>query len=335
MKNFNGLPAIKLQPSYENTNMIIRIILALWLVALSIGCDRTPKADKTVVLANDGIFSADLTDHYALIGRTSGPAELWRLKPRALLHSWKHLEDESGIVHAAISGNERYAVTAQRDSIAWWRIADGALLNVWSLPGIGSVSLSHDGLHALIGLPDKAVYFALNQGRTLYAFAHDKAVLTTALDRIGHYALTGSEDNTAKLWDLTNGTLKYSWPHHNKLATVALSDDGQYALTNAALSQVLIWKTSTGKVYKDVGPKLLTLSAARFSSDSKYVVTGRTSQRIDLWRVSTGKLEKLWRPKKEDAWRPSAATILSLSFTDNESKLWSIAANGYLQRWKK
>lgn len=299
------------------------------------GCERTPKADKTVSIAADGLFSADLTDHYALFGRTSGPAELWQLKPRALLHSWKHLEDESSFVKTAISGNERYAVTAQRDSIAWWRIADGALLNVWSLPGISSVSLSHDGQFALIGLPDKAIYFALNFGRTLYAFAHDKAVVATALSKNGPYALTGSEDNTAKLWSLSDGSLEHSWPHSNKLSTVALSDDGHYALTNAALGQTHIWKTGTGKLHKDIGPKLLTLSAARFSRDGRYLVTGRTSQRIDLWRISTGKLEKHWRPKKEDTWRPSAATILSLSFTDNESKIWSIAANGYLQRWKK
>lgn len=315
--------------------MILRIMLLCCLVLLSAACDRSPKADRTVDMASDGVFSAALTEHYALIGRTSGPAELWQLKPKALLHSWKHLEDESGIIHAAISGNERYALTAQRDSIAWWRISDGALLNVWSLPGIASVSLSHDGLYALIGLPEKAVYFALNQGRTQFAFPHANAVTTTSLDRIGRYALTGSQDQSAKLWNLRNGTLKHEWSHPNMLAIVALSDDGHYALTNAALSQVHIWNTSTGKSHKQVGPKRLTLSAARFSSDGKYLVTGLTSQRIDLWRVNTGKLEKYWRPKKEDAWRPSAATILSLSFSDNEKNIWSITANGYLQRWKK
>lgn len=315
--------------------MMTRLIFALCLFTLMPGCDRTPKADKTIVMAADGVFSADLTDHYALLGRTSGPAELWRLKPKALLHSWKHLEDESGIVKTAISGNELYAITAQRDSIAWWRIADGALLNVWSLPGISSVSLSNDGQFALIGLPDKAVYFALNFGRTLYAFPHDKAVVSTALAKNGQYALTGSEDQTAKLWRLSNGSMLHEWTHDNKLSTVALSDDGHYALTNAALSQTHIWKTGTGKLHKNIGPKLLTLSAARFSQDGKYLVTGRTSQRIDLWKVSTGKLEKHWRPKKDDAWRPSAATIMALAFTDNDRKIWSIAANGYLQRWIK
>lgn len=316
--------------------MKIRLFLALSLITLStVGCDRTPKAEKTIELVSEGVFSAYLTEHYALLARTSGPAELWQLKPKALLHSWKHLEDESGIIKTAISANEQFALTAQRDSIAWWRIADGALMNVWSLPGVSALSLSGDGHFALIGLPDKAIYFALDYGKTLYAFKHEKTVVTTALSANGQFALTGSEDHSAKLWNLADGSMKYQWSHDNQLSTVALSDDGYYAMTNAALSQTKIWNTRTGKVHKILGPKLLTISAARFSPNGKYLVTGRTSSRIDLWRVGTGKLAKYWRPKKDETRRPSAATILSLSFTDNGRRIWSIAANGYLQRWHR
>ena len=286
-------------------------------------------------MAPEGLFSADLTGHYALVGTTAGPAELWRLKPKSLLHSWEHTETQNGIIQTAISADERFAVTAERDSLAWWRTSDGALLNVWSLPNINIVRLSHDGRYALIGLNDKAVYFALAYGKTLYAFPHESAVQAADLSLNGRYALTGSEDNSAKLWDLTTGKLKYDWRHQNKLATVALSGDGQYALTNAALSQTHLWEISTGKLYKDIGPKLLTLSAARFSTNGKYLATGRTSQRIDLWETKTGQLIKYWRPQKAGKWRPSAATILALAFAQNDKEIISIAANGFLQQWRR
>ncbi|MGR9051321.1 MAG: WD40 repeat domain-containing protein [Gammaproteobacteria bacterium] len=303
------------------------------ILILFIGCEHTPEAEKTVLLAPEGVFSAALTEHYALLGTTEGPAQLWQLNPQALLHTWRHTETDNGIVYIAISTDERFAVTAERDSLAWWRIADGALMNVWSLPGIKALKLSSDGLFALIGLNDKAVYFSLDHGKTLYAFKHDDAVLSVALSRNGHYALTGSEDKKAKLWDLTNGTLKYEWLHRNKLATVALSDDERYALTNAALSQTYLWKLSDGKLLEDIGPDLLTLSAARFSPDGNFLVTGRTSQRIDLWAIKTGKSVTYWRPQKEERWRPSAATILDLTFIQNGKKIISITANGFLQRW--
>lgn len=313
----------------------ILLLLITSFVFLGTACDRTEKAEKTIPLAPEGVFAADVTEQYALIGRTSGAAELWRLKPKSLLHAWQHTDANNGIIEVAMSADDQYAITAERDSLAWWRIADGALLGVWSLPNINALQLSSDGQFALIGLNDKAIYFALAYGKTLYAFPHDKTVLATALSLNGQYALTGSEDNTAKLWDLTTGELKYSWLHPNKLATVALSEDGRYALTNAALSQTHLWKVSTGKLHKDIGPSILTLSAARFSANGKYLATGRTSQRIDLWDIKTGKLIKYWRPKKDEIWRPSAATILTLAFIKNDKKIISIAANGFLQRWRR
>ncbi|MGR9115238.1 MAG: WD40 repeat domain-containing protein [Gammaproteobacteria bacterium] len=316
--------------------MKLKLLLTILCVAfLGAACDRTQNAEKTVLMAPDGVFSGAITEHYTLIGTTSGPAELWRLKPKSLIHTWQHTEANNGVINVAISANEQYAITAERDSLAWWRIDDGTLLNVWSLPHINAVSLSSDGQFALVGLKDKAIYFALPYGKTLYAFPHDKSVLATSLSMNGQLALTGSEDNTAKLWDLTTGKLIHHWPHSNKLATVALSDDGRYAMTNAALSQARLWITATGKPYKSIGPRLLTLSAARFSANGKYLATGRTSQRIDLWDIKTGKLVKYWRPQKEQNWRPSAATILALAFTENDRKIMSLAANGYLQRWRR
>lgn len=308
-------------------------LLPVLLLLFCSACERTPKPETTIQLASDGVFSAALSKNFALLSRTEGAAELWKLKPKSLLHTWQHTETNNGIVNVAISGNEQYAVTAERDSLAWWRISDGALLNVWSLPGIQSLSLSVDGQFALIGLNDKAVYYALAYGRTIYAFAHDNTVLATDLSSDGQFALTGSEDKSAKLWDLSDGTLKYTWPHQNQLSIVAISPDNKYALTNAALSNVNLWRLKSGKHFRTIGPDLVTLSAAKFSTNSKYLATGRTSQRIDLWDMRTGNLMKYWRPKKEDNWRPTAATILSLAFVNNDKKLISVSTNGYLQRW--
>lgn len=310
------------------------IALLLFSVALS-ACDNTPKADKTVHLAPDGVFSAALSEHYALLGTVQGYAELWQLTPKTLLHTWQHTDASNGIIKVAIAGNEEFALTAERNSIAWWRITGGQLLGVWSLPEISAASLSADGQFALIGLKDKAIYFALPYGQTIYAFPHQEPVTTTAIALDNSFAITGSEDATAKLWRLDNGELAQTWQEQNKLATVALSTDGKFALTNAALGRTRIWRTATGRPATEIGPKLMTVSAAAFSPDGKNLVTGRTSQRIDLWNTATGKLISHWRPVKDARWRPSAATILALAFTRDGKKIYSLAANGYLQRWRK
>ncbi len=308
-------------------------VLLIFLLALS-ACDLTEKPEKTTVLAENGVFSANLSEHYALIGTLTGHAELWKLKPKSLLHKWQHTDENNGVIAVDISTQEEYAVTAEKNSIAWWRISDGMLLSVWSLPDIFSVSISPDGQYALVGLADKAIYLALQYGKTLYAFKHKDTVLVTDLSDSGHYAVTGSEDYTAKLWDLSTGELKHSWQHDNKLSTVAISHNDKYVLTNAALSLTRLWKVSSGKLHKQIGPERITLSSVAFSSNDKYLLAGHISQRIDLWTVPTGKLIKFWRPKKAEQWRPTAATILALEFVNKNKKFNSIATNGYLQRWK-
>ncbi len=304
-------------------------------IFIVIGCDSTPKPEKTTSLAKNGLFSASLSDNYVLLGTVDGFGELWELKGKpSLVHQWKHTDLETGIIATDISPDEAYAITAEKDSIAWWRISDGTLLAIWSLPGINHISISPDGQFALVGLADKAIYLALQYGKTLYAFSHESKVSTTDISNSGNYAMTGSDDQTAKVWDLSNGELTHSWEHHNKLSTVALSHDDKYALSNAALSQTRLWKMSNGKVFKEIGPKLITLSSASFSDNNKFLLLGHTTQRIDMWKVKSGKLQKYWRPKKEENWRPTAATILSLGFNATGKKFYSIATNGFLQKWR-
>lgn len=310
------------------------LLTPLLCVSLLTACDLTDDPEKTATLAEIGLFSANLSEHYALIGDLSGHAELWQLQPKALMHTWQHTDESAGVIAVDISSKEEYAVTAEKNSLAWWRIADGILLSVWSLPDIFSVSISSDGQYALVGLADKAIYLSLRHGKTLYAFAHDDTVTGTDLSKSGRYALTGSEDQSAKLWDLHDGTLKYRWQHGNKLAFVAISPDDRFALTNAALGKTLLWKIASGKMHKELGSARTTLSAATFSANAKYLLTGHISQRIELWRTSNGRLVKFWRAKKTEPWRPSAATIVALGFVDQDKKFYSIATNGLLQRWR-
>lgn len=313
-------------------NYLVLYLLTCTLVA----CDQTPKPDKTILMASNGLFSAKLSENYALLGTMEGYGELWEIKGKpSLIHKWRHTDENSGIIATDISPTEEFAITAEKNSIAWWRMSDGILLSVWSLPEINNISISPDGQFALVGLADKAVYLSLQYGKTLYAFTHQDRVLSTDISHSGNYAITGSEDHTAKLWELTTGELKFSWQHQNKLSTVAISHDDKFALTNAALSQIRLWKLSTGKLYKKIGPKLITLSSAEFSSNNKLLLLGHTTRRIDLWNFKSGKLVKFWRPKKEANWRPTAATILSLGFTEDNKHFYSLATNGFLQKWRK
>ncbi len=307
----------------------------LYSLCLLQACDYSPKAKKTWPLASEGIFSAAFAGRHALFGSVNGIAYLWVLGKKAPKYSWQHGKDNpEGMVAVAISDNEKYALTAQRNSLAWWRIKDGKLLKSWGFDFIKSLSLSKDGQFALIGLADQAVYFTLKYGKTIYAFKHDSGISATALSNDLRYALTGADNASVILWNLKNGKKVHTWQHTTKISSLALDPKNRYAMTNEALGKTQIWSIKSGKLKRTLGPKLMTVSSATFSPNGKYLATGRTSQRIDLWKIKTGKNIKHWTPKKSETWRPSASTILALEFLPTGKKLLSASSNGYAQLWK-
>lgn len=311
---------------------IYRLLITISIFFLS-ACDLTPKPERSVLLANTGAFSASLSENYALIGTIQGYAELWKTKGKhALIHRWKHTEKDSAVISTDISANEKFAITAENNSIAWWDIEKGTLLSVWSLPNILNAKISPDGQFALIGLNNKAIYLALQYGKTLYAFPHKGNVLTTDLSDSGNFALTGSKDLTAKLWDLNTGKLKHSWQHKNMLSAVAISHNDQYVLTNAALNQTYLWKTSSGELHKKIGPRLMTLSSATFSNDNQSFLLAHATQRIELWKTQTGKLFKYWRAKQTET---KASRIIALYFSENNRQFQSFTSDGVLKKWHK
>lgn len=316
---------------------MLRLIKPIFIILICTltACDQSPKPSKTISLSKNGMFSAALSLNYALLGTVDGYGELWKTKGKpSLIHKWKHTDEESGIISTDISPNEEFSITAENNSIAWWRIEDGTLLSVWGLANINNISISPDGQFALIGLENKAIYLSLNSGKALYSFTHNNKVITTDISNTGKYAVTGSKDHTAKLWNLSTGEIIHTWRHHNQLSTVAISHDDKYVFTNAALSQSQLWKVSNGKLHKKLGPSLITYSSAEFSSNHKFLLLGHISQRIELWKVRSGKLLNFWRPKKDANWRPTVATILALKFNSTNKKFSSITTNGFLQKWR-
>jgi WD40 repeat protein len=319
------------------THPLFRILLITGLILLS-ACDRADEADKTWRLAPEGLFSAAISadGQYALLGSTSGKALLWNLKQRKKpLHAWQHKDDETGgIIAVALSPDHKYALTAERDSLAWWDTASGKTLGFWPIPEIYSLSISKDGKRALIGLRDQSFYFSLDKGTYIYTLPHTGMIYANDLSADGQYAITGSDENEVKLWSLASGKLKHAWKLSSKPYAVALSPNGKIALTNAASGATTLWKTRTGKMIHLLKPDRVTLTQATFSPNSKLLSTSRASQRIDLWKIKKGINIKHWQPKKAYSMRPSAASILALEFTHKGRRVMSVTSGGIVQRWK-
>jgi WD40 repeat protein len=68
-------------------------------------------------------------------------------------------------------------------------------------------------------------------------------VRTLAFSPDGRYALTGSADNTAKLWSVPDGAyVKNLGEYSYAVTSIAFSPDGLYLLTGSVDGTALLWE---------------------------------------------------------------------------------------------
>ncbi len=125
--------------------------------------------------------------------------------------------------------------------------------------------------------------------RQLAQMVHDGNVRCVAMAIDGKYAVSGSEDGTARVWEVPAGKLLARLEHCGPVSAVLLANDGSYLATRG--------ETKAGKIaarlWKAPGGKLITQipnadGAIAFSPDSKRLAVA-TSGALLIYDADTGK----------------------------------------------
>jgi len=103
-------------------------------------------------------------------------------------------------------------------------------------------------------------------------------------------ALTGSDDQTARLWDIvTAKEIRCFEGHSATVQSVAISVDGRTVLTGSSDATARLWITATGaEICCFEHPASVT--SAVFSPNSKQILTGSQDGKARLWDAETGHL---------------------------------------------
>src|SRR5262249_23766284 len=104
---------------------------------------------------------------------------------------------------------------------------------------------------------------------------HEGDVLFAAFSRDGKRVVTGSLDNTARIWDAITGEQIAVLSGHEKfLRSAAFSPDGALVVTASFDNTARIWEAATGKeiAVQRVGINGLA-GVAKFSPDGTRVIT--------------------------------------------------------------
>jgi WD40 repeat protein len=196
----------------------------------------------------------------ALTTSRDGALVVWNVDTGDVL---KHFEpeEESEVRAAVVLPGDRYALTA----------GDGSgEMYLWDLdsPNPGTIVRTFTG--------------------------HARGLYDVAISPDGQYALSGSNDNTMMLWDLTDEApvqrpLQVFHGHGLYIREVVFSHDGRHALTGSKDKTMRYWDLASG-AEQTRWPSPDKISIGALSPDGRYMVTGGVS--ANLWDRTTGQVTK-------------------------------------------
>jgi WD40 repeat protein len=108
------------------------------------------------------------------------------------------------------------------------------------------------------------------------------------------YAMSGSDDGKAKIWDLPSGNQILSLDNKLDVSSVAFSPYGKRAVSTTESGDINMWLLPDGMQEKTLSGHTGVVTQAEFSRNGKYLLTSSADSTIRLWNVGSGLMEKLY-----------------------------------------
>lgn len=197
---------------------------------------------------------------------------------------------------------------------------------------VDTLAFDPSGERMAVGLRNGAVELRhVTDGELLAtATAHTDRVMSLAFGPSGDLLITGSWDDTARLWDVTGdefATVHAFSGHEDGVWSVAFSSNGQWIASGAGDGVIRLWRATEGTLYSTLRGHTNNVWDLAFSPDGQTLASASLDTTIRLWSVPAGLSMSTFTGHSEAvlsvAFSPDGATLASGS-DDDTIRLWQV-----------
>jgi WD40 repeat protein len=117
---------------------------------------------------------------------------------------------------------------------------------------------------------------------------HADAVGSVAFSPDGQSIISGSYDNTVRVWDATTGTEQHTMHgHEDKVNSIAVSPNGQLIVSGSDDCTVRVWNATTGAEQHIIHSHKGRVFSVAFSPNSQSIVSGSDDCTVRVWDATT------------------------------------------------
>jgi WD40 repeat protein len=193
--------------------------------------------------------------------------------------------------------------------------------------------------------------FELAGGIAVIQTGHSSAITAEAFSADGRLLLSGSEDGTLKLWEVTTGReIRTLAGHSSPITAVCFAPDGRFALSGSDSGGVMLWEVSTGRrmrsfegqssriqsvAFSPAGRSVLFLSDEGLTTVSKWITSARSEVRTlerSYGRQHAFAAKQI--PHGPVALSADGRLALSAIANSHDLKLWKISDGSWIRTFK-
>ena len=160
---------------------------------------------------------------------------------------------------------------------------------------------------------------------------HKQGVWAIAISPVGKYIVSGSDDQTIRLWDWQGNQIGSPFQGHEQaVRAVAFSPDGKQIISGSADQTLRLWDLQGNQIGKPFQGHEQGIWSVAFSPDGERIVSGGDDQTLRLWDLEGNQIGAPFQGHENWVWSvafsPDGNQIISGS-NDQTLRLWNLQGN--------